>query len=190
MMITAAVLAEICSALPISGSIYIWAAASAGPKYARFFGFLVAWWSCAGWMSSIAALYQVRPTSGGFGVPHTSLTSCSRAQVTSFYAASQLAVWEIDFPGGARNDNIKWRAFIWAISEGFLLLAIAINYLPPRSYSFIVKVALAICFIDFFLCIIWLPIGVSRTYGFRTAKEVFTSTCQRFPGLHFTGLTL
>ncbi|KAJ7720875.1 hypothetical protein DFH07DRAFT_304538 [Mycena maculata] len=25
-----------------------------------------------------------------------------------------------------------------------------------------------------FLCVRWLPIGVSRTYGFRSAKEVFT----------------
>lgn len=30
--------------------------------------------------------------------------------------------------------------------------------------------------LDFFLCLIWLPIGVSRTYGFRSASEVFTMT--------------
>jgi len=30
--------------------------------------------------------------------------------------------------------------------------------------------------LDFFLCLIWLPIGVSKTYGFRPAKEVFTMT--------------
>ena len=54
MWITAAVLAEICSALPLSGSIYIWAAESAGPKYARFFGFVVAWWSCTAWMTFAA----------------------------------------------------------------------------------------------------------------------------------------
>jgi translation initiation factor 5B len=126
---------------------------------------------------------------GDFIVPHALLTSCTCAQVTSFYVASQLNVWEVDFPGGAHNDNIKWRTFIWAMSEGFLLLAVAMNYLPPRVYSLIVKVALAICFIDFFLCVIWLPIGVSRTYGFRTAKDVFTSTCQYLPGLPLTGLT-
>lgn len=60
MMITAAVLAEICSALPLSGSIYIWAAESAGPKYARFFGFIVAWWSCTAWMTFTAGNCQVR----------------------------------------------------------------------------------------------------------------------------------
>lgn len=58
MLITAAVLAEICSALPLSGSIYIWAAESAGPKYARFFGFLVAWWSCTAWMTFTASNCQ------------------------------------------------------------------------------------------------------------------------------------
>ena len=31
--------------------------------------------------------------------------------------------------------------------------------------------------VDFLLCVIWLPIGVSRTYGFRSAKDVFTMTC-------------
>ena len=59
MMITAAVLAEICSALPLSGSIYIWAAESAGPKYARFFGFIVAWWSSTAWMTFSAGNCQV-----------------------------------------------------------------------------------------------------------------------------------
>jgi amino acid transporter len=60
-VVTALVLAEICSAIPISGSIYIWAAASAGPKYARFVGFLVAWWSSVGWMTAVAGVCQVRP---------------------------------------------------------------------------------------------------------------------------------
>lgn len=40
MWITAAVLAEICSALPLSGSIYIWAAEAAGPKHARFVAYV------------------------------------------------------------------------------------------------------------------------------------------------------
>ncbi|KAG5352000.1 hypothetical protein C0989_004247 [Termitomyces sp. Mn162] len=145
MTITAAVLAEICSALPLSGSIYIWAAESAGPKYARFFGFIVAWWSCTAWMTFTAG-------------------NC------------QLAVWEVDFPGGISNDNVKWRAFIWAVSEVILLVSVAINYLPPRFYSIVFKFSLALMMVDFFLCLIWLPIGVSKTYGFRTAGEVFTQT--------------
>ncbi|KAI1788965.1 hypothetical protein LXA43DRAFT_1183593 [Ganoderma leucocontextum] len=154
MFITAAVLAEICSALPLSGSIYIWSAESAGPKYARFFGFVVAWWSTTAWMTFAAG----------------------NCQTTANYIVSQLAVWEIDFPGGIGNDNFKWRALIWAISEGVLLLSIAINYLPPRLYSTVFKFSVALYAVDFLLCLIWLPIGVSKTYGFRPAKEVFTMT--------------
>jgi len=154
MMITAAVLAEICSALPLSGSIYIWAAESAGPKYARFFGFVVAWWSCTAWMTFTAG----------------------NCQTTANYIVSQLAVWEIDFPGGITNDNVKWRALIWAISEALLVIAVAINYLPPRMYSIFFRLSILLMMIDFFLCLIWLPIGVSKTYGFRPAKDVFTMT--------------
>lgn len=154
MLITAAVLAEICSALPLSGSIYIWAAESAGPKYARFFGFIVAWWSCTAWMTFAAG----------------------NCQTTANYIVSQLAVWEIDFPGGIGNDNVKWRALIWAISEALLVVAVAINYLPPRMYSAIFRLSVALMMLDFFLCVIWLPIGVSKTYGFRSAKDVFTMT--------------
>ncbi|KIK45281.1 hypothetical protein CY34DRAFT_78247 [Suillus luteus UH-Slu-Lm8-n1] len=154
MFITAAVLAEICSALPLSGSIYIWAAESAGPKHARFFGFLVAWWACTAWMTFTA----------------------SNCQTTANYIVSQLAVWEVNFPGGVGNDNIQWRALIWAISEGMLLLSVAINYLPPKFYSGVFKFSIGLMMLDFFLCLIWLPIGVSKTYGFRSATDVFTMT--------------
>ena len=64
MVMTAAILAEICSALPLSGSIYIWAAVSAGPKYGRFFGFIVAWWSCTAWMTVAAFSSQVYTARG------------------------------------------------------------------------------------------------------------------------------
>jgi len=65
MLITAAVLAEICSALPLSGSIYIWAAEAAGPKYSRFFAFVVAWWSCMSWITYAASNCQVCPLRTG-----------------------------------------------------------------------------------------------------------------------------
>lgn len=141
MFITAAVLAEICSALPLSGSIYIWAAESAGPKYARFFGFVVAWWSTTAWMTFTA----------------------SNCQTTANYIVSQLAVWEVDYPGGVGNDNIKWRALIWAISEAMLVISIAINYLPPRWYSKVFKFSVGLMMVDFFLCLIWLPIATHNT---------------------------
>ncbi|KAJ3783601.1 hypothetical protein GGU10DRAFT_428938 [Lentinula aff. detonsa] len=152
MMITAAVLAEICSALPLSGSIYIWAAESAGPKYARFFGFVVAWWACTAWMTFTA----------------------SNCQATANYIVSQLSVWEIDFPGGNGNSNVKWRALVWAVSEVLLIVSVMINYLPPSLYSKVFKFSVALIMLDFFLCLIWLPIGVSKTYGLKNAHEVFT----------------
>jgi len=102
-------------------------------------------------------------------------------QTTANYLVSQLAVWEIDFPGGISNDNVKWRAFIWAISEGLFILAIAINYLPPKLYSIVFRIAIGVMMLDFLLCLIWLPIGVSRTYGFRSAREVFTGMCMSSP---------
>ncbi|TFY77862.1 hypothetical protein EWM64_g6149 [Hericium alpestre] len=154
MFITAAVLAEICSALPLSGSIYIWSAESAGPKYARFFGFVVAWWSTTAWMTFVAG----------------------NCQSTANYVVSQLAVWEIDYPGGTAIGNVKWRALIWAISEGMLLVSVAVNYLPPKWYSGVFRFSIGLMMVDFFLCLIWLPIAVHNTYGFRTASEVFTMT--------------
>ncbi|KAI0062014.1 amino acid transporter [Artomyces pyxidatus] len=154
MFITALVLAEICSALPLSGSIYIWAAESAGPKYARFFGFLVAWWSITSWMTF----------------------SAGNCQTTANYIVSLFAVYDINFPGGTGQDNVKWRALIWAMSEGLLVLSIAVNYLPPRFYSAVFKFSIAILILDFLLCLIWLPIAAHNTYGFRSLKDVFTMT--------------
>ena len=60
------------------------------------------------------------------------------------------------------------------------MCSIAINYLPPRWYSTVFRISVALYMIDFLLCVIWLPIGVSRTYGFRSAREVFTMTCRLY----------
>jgi len=92
-------------------------------------------------------------------------------------------VWDIDFPGGISAENVKWRAFIWAIAEVILVLAIAINYLPPRWYSSIFRFSMGLMIVDLLLCLIWLPIGVSKTYGFRSGSDVFTQTCTSPPFL-------
>lgn len=42
--------------------------------------------------------------------------------------------------------------------------------------------------LDFFLCVIWLPIGAKRTYGFRSAHEVFTMTCMYLAKRSWAGL--
>ena len=58
------------------------------------------------------------------------------------------------------------------------MVAVAISYLPPKLYSGVFRIGIFFIFLDFFLCVIWLPIGVSRTYGFRSAKDVFTLICK------------
>lgn len=90
---------------------------------------------------------------------------------------SLLAVYEVDFPGGIDNGNVKWRAFVWGISELMLVLSISINYLSPKWYKAVFRFSFFIIMLDFFLCLIWLPIAVHKTYGFRSAKFVFTSQC-------------
>ena len=105
-------------------------------------------------------------------------TSFNRLQGTANYILSLLVVYEVDYPGGMDYANPRWRALIWIVSEGLLLISIAINYLPPRLYSAVFKFSALLMMVDFLLCVIWLPIGVSRTYGFRSAEDVFTQVCE------------
>ena len=50
------------------------------------------------------------------------------------------------------------------------------NFLPPRSYAWVFRAGVIVITIDILLNFIWLPIGVSKTYGFQSAGFVFTST--------------
>ncbi|KAG8915020.1 hypothetical protein FRC02_004748, partial [Tulasnella sp. 418] len=154
MSISCATLSELCSALPISGSLYIWASQAAGPKYGRFVGIIVAWWAACAWTTFTAV--------------------CSQA--SAYYVLSLVALYEVDFPGGVSNENVKWRAVVWIVSEGFLLAAVALNCLPTRWYRWVLRGAVWLICLDFFLCIIWLPIGASKTYGLRTGHEAFLTT--------------
>lgn len=132
--ITAAVLAEICSVLPVAGSIYIWAAQSAGPKYSRFFGILVAWWACTAWMTFAANNSQVMVPFYLFHVLFPGVPSLTvNWQATTDYLISILVVYGVDFPGGINTDNVKWRAVVWILSEGLFVMGIALNYLPRMS---------------------------------------------------------
>ena len=54
-------------------------------------------------------------------------------QTTAYYILSLLIVYDVDFPGGLTTDNVKWRAVVWAVSEFFLVVAVALNHLP-RAY--------------------------------------------------------
>ncbi|KAK4057897.1 hypothetical protein OIO90_001116 [Microbotryomycetes sp. JL221] len=152
--ITAACLAEICSSVPLSGSIYLWAAAAAGPRYGRFFGFLVAFWTSSAWTSFVA----------------------STAQATTNFILSELVVFNRYFPGGVDNSNIKFRAVVWIISEALLAITVFINFMHPRKFRWIFRFSAFIMAVDFLVLFIALPIGVSKRYGFQSADWVFTYT--------------
>ncbi|KAB5587807.1 Amino acid permease [Ceratobasidium theobromae] len=155
-IIIAAVLCEICSALPTSGSLYVWAAEAAGPKHGRFIAFISAWWVTAAWMAFPASATQFATTYLLF-IPSISL-------------------YGLDFPGGISNDNVKWRAVVWVVAQALLLISIGISCAPPHRYPLIFRTSMVIILIDALVNFIWLPIGVSRTYGFRSAKETLLST--------------
>ncbi|GFZ45990.1 Thiamine transporter thi9 [Saitozyma sp. JCM 24511] len=149
---TAAVLAEICSALPLSGSIYIWASEAAGKRWARLTGFVVAWWACTAWISFTA----------------------SNSQGPAQYLLSLMVLFGSDIPGGLTPENPNYRYILFAVTLGCLWLALALNYLPPRYFSWTFRFTVGLLLVDLLLSVTWFPIGVSRTYGFRSAKEVFT----------------
>ncbi|OXV08040.1 hypothetical protein Egran_04197 [Elaphomyces granulatus] len=149
---TAAVIAEVCSASPSAGSIYLWAAEAGGPKFGRLFGFIVAWWSTTAWTTFCA----------------------SNTQAAVNYMLSELSVFNIDFP--TDPSDINFRAIQWACTEVLLALATLINFLPPRSFRWVFYLSSSIILLDFFLNLIWLPIGTSNTWGFRSAHDAFMTT--------------
>ncbi|RDW77973.1 amino acid transporter-like protein [Coleophoma crateriformis] len=150
--ITAAMIAEVCSASPSAGSIYLWAAEAGGPKYGRLLGFVVAWWSTTAWMTFCA----------------------SNTQGAVNYMLSEIVVFNDSFP--STTDDVKFRAVQWICTEVLLALAALLNFLPPRAFKWIFRFSTALVLIDFLLNLIWLPIGAHNTYGIRTAHEAFMTT--------------
>lgn len=79
--ITAAVIAEVCSAAPTAGSIYLWAAEAGGRRFGRLFGFIVAWWSTTAWTTFCASMYRHK-------VHSIALTDAGNTQSTVNYMLS------------------------------------------------------------------------------------------------------
>ncbi|KAL4794937.1 amino acid permease-domain-containing protein [Aspergillus venezuelensis] len=150
--ITAAVIAEVCSASPSAGSIYLWAAEAGGPKFGRLLGFIVAWWSTTAWTTFCA----------------------SNTQSATNYMLSELTVFDVDFPKDV--SSVKFRAVQWIVTEVLLALAALLNFMPPRYFRYVFWFSSAVVMLDFFLNVIWLPIGVANSWGFRTAEEAFMTT--------------
>lgn len=154
-IVTAATLAEACSAYPAAGSIYYWAFRSWGRgRLGRFVSFLVAAWTLVAWTAFLAA--------DSFGVAN--------------YLVSEVVVFNPDtsFPHGA--ENVRARAVAWAFSLLFLAVATSLNFLPPKTFAWVFRAGVIVIAIDIVLNMVWLPIGVSKTYGFQSAEFVFTST--------------
>ncbi|KAL7420601.1 hypothetical protein Q5752_004552 [Cryptotrichosporon argae] len=149
--ITATVLAEICSALPLSGSIYVWASEAAGRQYGRLVGFVVGW-ACTAWISFVAA----------------------NSQAPAEYLLSLVVLFNDDFKGGLTTDSQYYRGVLFIVSFGCMAVALGLNYLPPRYFAWTFRFTVGLLFLDLVLSLIWLPVGVHRTYGFRSAAEVFT----------------
>ncbi|OJJ48979.1 hypothetical protein ASPZODRAFT_129341 [Penicilliopsis zonata CBS 506.65] len=149
---TAAVIAEVCSASPSAGSIYLWAAEAGGPRFGRLLGFVVAWWSTTAWTTFCA----------------------SNTQAAANYMLSEITVFNLDFP--TDTDNIKFRAVQWICTEVLLALAALLNYLPPKYFRYVFWFSSMIVMLDFFLNLIWLPIGAANTWGFRSTHEAFMTT--------------
>ncbi|KAJ6070391.1 hypothetical protein N7467_011710 [Penicillium canescens] len=150
--ITAAVIAEVCSASPSAGSIYLWAAEAGGPRFGRLLGFIVAWWSTTAWTTFCA----------------------SNTQAATNYMLSEITVFNLDFPSDA--SDVKFRAVQWICTEILLALAALLNFLPPRYFKYVFWFSAGVVMLDFFLNLIWLPIGTAQTWGFRTTHEAFMTT--------------
>jgi hypothetical protein len=57
-------------------------------------------------------------------------------QFGATYLLSIPALYNLDFPGGISNDNVKWRAVVWIVSEALLFIGVAISCLP-RTFHFL-----------------------------------------------------
>lgn len=51
-------------------------------------------------------------------------------QINATFLLSLIPAYDLEFPGGISNDNVRWRAVMWLTSELLLLLAVLPNYLP------------------------------------------------------------
>lgn len=131
---------------------YSWAAEAGGRRYGRLFGFIVAWWSTTAWTTFVA----------------------SNCQAMANFLLSEITVFGLDFSTDV--NDIKFRAVQWIVAECFLFISIGMNFLDPKTYKLIFRIAVGIILLDFALNIIWLPIAVHRSYGFQSASFVFTQT--------------
>lgn len=115
-------------------------------------GWIVAWWSCTAWTTFVAY----------------------NCQSAANFLLSEITVFNLNFT--TDTSDIKFRAVQWIVSEAILFISIGMNYANPRTYKYIFQAATAIILLDYAMNIIWLPIAVSKTYGFQDSYFVWLST--------------
>jgi len=125
-----------------------------GGRVGRFVSFLVAAWTLVAWTAFLA--------SDSFGVAN--------------YLVSEIVVFNPDTSFPIATSDVRARAVAWAFSLAFLGIATSMNFLPSRMYAWVFRAGVIVIILDMLLNFIWLPIGVSKTYGFQSAEYVFTST--------------
>lgn len=104
---------------------------------------------------------------------------------------SELTVFGKTIEGGLVDTNIRFRAIVWIGAEVLLWTAVAINFinresigndspdmhrtdrrrpLKAKAFRYVFFVTAGVMLTDWLLTLIWLPIGVSKTYGFQDAS--------------------
>ena len=56
-----------------------------------------------------------------------------------------------DIPGGLTPENPNYRYILFAVTLGCLWLALALNYLPPRYFSWTFRFTVGLLFVDLLL---------------------------------------
>ncbi|KAJ3255939.1 hypothetical protein HK103_005855 [Boothiomyces macroporosus] len=144
-------LAEICSLYPTAGSIYYWGYRCAHNNWNRFFGWSIAFMNIAAWV----------------------MNCCADAIAATEFILTQPTAYGINFPSDP--NDINSRAIQFGITIGILLISTLMNMLPHKYFSALLKMTAVAMFVLYMLHIVWLPIAVSRTYGFNDAALAFTT---------------
>ena len=77
---------------------------------------------------------------------------------------------------GLDYSSIEYRALQFGISIGILGIAAFINLFPHRHLWITIRLTALLMLLLYIINIVWLPVGVSRTYGFQSTRHNFTRT--------------
>ena len=87
---------------------------------------------------------------------------------------SEPILFENQFPSNV--DSIQYRAIQFGMSIVILLFAAIINLFPHRHLWMTIRLTAFMMLLLYIINMVWLPVGVSTTYGFHSVSQVFTTT--------------